>query len=758
MKQSHKHENGWGKSRIVKVKDLAPAIRMFKIHVPLLVQSAKPGQFVVVRIDERGERIPLTIADTDEKSGLMTIVFQTVGASTQRLAILREGDFLADVVGPLGIPSEIERFGHVVCIGGGVGIAPVYPIMKALKGAGNRITCIVGARGKEFLILQKEVEKIAERTIYTTDDGSFGTHGFVTDALAGLISKGEKINRVVAIGPVIMMREVAKVTEPHGIPTIVSLNSIMVDATGMCGACRVSVGGKTRFVCVDGPEFEAHQVDFRELMSRQAMYNREEYRALWHHECTEAEESGVIEVPKSRVPMPHQNPQIRIQNFDEVALGYTRGMAMQEASRCLNCKKHPCVSGCPVNIDIPDFIQHIKTGDFLKAIKIIKSSNSLPAICGRVCPQETQCELECVLGKKGQPIAIGRLERFASDYEAAQGEIKASRPGHSTGKRVAIVGSGPAGLSAAAELAKMGHQVTLFEALHKTGGVLIYGIPEFRLPKRIVQTEVDYIRKLGVEIQTSFVVGKLKTIDYFLDNGFDAVFLATGAGLPYLMNIPGENLNGVYTANEFLTRNNLMKAYLFPEYDTPIRIGRHMAVIGGGNVAMDSARVALRLGADKVSLIYRRSRAEMPARAEEVENALEEGIELITLAAPVSVLGDEKGWVRGIECQRMELGEPDASGRRRPIPIPGSEFVIDADVIVVAIGQSPNLLAISDAPDVRTDPKGRVIADPETGKTTKPGVFAGGDTVTGAATVIEAMGAGKRAAKAIDEYLKTGEW
>jgi glutamate synthase (NADPH/NADH) small chain len=630
--------------------------------------------------------------------------------------------------------------------------------MKALKEAGNEITCIVGARSKEILIMQQEVEKIADRTIYTTDDGTYGTKGFVTDALSKLISDGVKIDRVIAIGPVIMMRAVAKVTKPHSIPTIVSLNSIMVDATGMCGACRVSVGGKTRFVCVNGPEFDAHEVDFNELMSRQAMYNREEYRALWHYKCEEAEESGVIEAPKSRVPMPHQDPRVRIQNFDEVALGYTRGMAMQEASRCLSCKKHPCISGCPVNIDIPGFIQYIKNGDFLKAIKSIKEANSLPAICGRVCPQETQCEIQCVLSKKGQPIAIGRLERFAADYEAAQGEIKVSKPEVSTGKRVAIIGSGPAGLTAAAELAKMGHQVTLFEALHKTGGVLIYGIPEFRLPKRIVQTEVDYIRKLGAEIQTSFVVGKLKPIDYFLNNGFDAVFLATGAGLPYLMNIPGENFNGVYTANEFLTRNNLMKAYLFPEYDTPIRIGRHMAVIGGGNVAMDSARVALRLGADKVSLVYRRSRAEMPARAEEVENALEEGIELITLAAPVKILGDERGWVRGMECQRMELGEPDASGRRRPIPIPGSEFVIDVNVIVIAIGQSPNLLAISGAPDVQTDKKGRIIADPDTGKTTKPGVFGGGDAVTGAATVIEAMGAGKRAAKAIDEYLKTGEW
>ncbi|MGA1840107.1 MAG: NADPH-dependent glutamate synthase [bacterium] len=757
MEHHHNHEKGLGRSEIIEARDLAPSIRMLKIHVPLLVQSSKPGQFVVLRIDERGERIPLTITDTDSATGLMTIVFQSVGSSTQRLALLGEGDFIADVVGPLGIPSEIERFGHVVCIGGGVGIAPVYPIMKALKEAGNEITCIVGARSKEILILQQEVEKVADRTIYTTDDGTYGTKGFVTDALSRLISGGVKIDRVIAIGPVIMMRAVSKVTKQHNIPTIVSLNSIMVDATGMCGACRVSVGGKTRFVCVNGPEFDAHQVDFDELLSRQAMYNREEYRALWHYKCAEAEEKGVIEVPKNRVPMPHQDPRIRIQNFDEVALGYTRGMAMQEASRCLNCKKHPCVSGCPVNIDIPGFVSHIKTGDFLKAIKSIKEANSLPAICGRVCPQETQCEAQCVLGKKGKPIAIGRLERFVADYETAQGEIRVEKPKELSGKKVAIIGSGPAGLTAAAVLAKMGHQVTLFEALHKTGGVLIYGIPEFRLPKRIVQTEVDYVRKLGVEIQTSFVVGKLKTIDYFLNNGFDAVFLATGAGLPYMMNIPGENLNGVYTANEFLTRNNLMKAYLFPEYDTPIRIGRHMAVIGGGNVAMDSARVALRLGAEKVSLVYRRSREEMPARAEEVENALEEGIELVTLAAPVRILGDEKGWVRGMECQRMELGEPDASGRRRPVPIPGSEFIIDVDVIVVAIGQSPNLLAISDAPDIRTDKKGRIISDPSTGKTSKPGVFAGGDAVTGAATVIEAMGAGKRAAKAIDEYLKTGE-
>jgi glutamate synthase (NADPH/NADH) small chain len=456
--------------------------------------------------------------------------------------------------------------------------------------------------------------------------------------------------------------------------------------------------------------------------------------------------------------MPKQDPKLRVKNFDEVALGYTKENARREASRCLACKKPPCIAGCPVDIDIPAFIALIRQGDFIGAIHKIKEKNSLPAICGRVCPQEIQCETACVLSKKGQPVAIGRLERFVADYEFQQGDVRMPPNAGPTGKNVAVIGAGPAGLTAASDLIKMGHRVTVFEALHKAGGVLVYGIPEFRLPKWIVQREAEYIAKLGAEIRVSQVVGKSFTVDDLLRDGYDAVFIGTGAGLPYFMNIPGENLNGVYSANEFLTRVNLMKAYLFPEFHTPVHYGRNIAVVGGGNVAMDSARTSLRLGAENVYLIYRRGREQMPARGEEIENAFEEGVQPRLLTTPIRVLGNERGWVQGIECLEMELGEPDGSGRRRPIPKKGSEHVIDVDMVIMAIGQGPNPLLTSTTPDLALTKDGNIVADEATGKTSKRGVFAGGDIVTGVATVILAMGAGKKAALAIDAYLKDGRW
>ncbi|MCD6169428.1 MAG: NADPH-dependent glutamate synthase [Candidatus Latescibacteria bacterium] len=451
--------------------------------------------------------------------------------------------------------------------------------------------------------------------------------------------------------------------------------------------------------------------------------------------------------------MPKQEAKLRVRNFNEVALGYSAQQAVKEASRCLQCKKPSCISGCPVNIDIPGFIKLITEKDFEGAFYKIRENNSLPAICGRVCPQESQCEKLCVLGRRGEPVAIGRLERFVADYSLQKGKIKIEKVAKSNGKRVAVVGSGPAGLTVAGDLAKMGYEVTVFEGLHKPGGVLVYGIPEFRLPKAIVQQEIDSISRMGVRIKTNMVIGKVYTVDELLQNGFDAVFIGSGAGLPRFMHIPGENLNGVYSANEYLTRTNLMKAYLFPEYHTPIKSGRKVAVIGGGNVAMDSARTALRLGAEKVFNIYRRSRTEMPARAEEVENAEEEGVEFVFLSAPVRIIGDEQGWVRAIECVRMELGEPDESGRRRPIPLPGSEYTLEVDTVVVAIGTDVNPIIPSTTPDLERNPRGYIIASQETGQTSKPGVFAGGDIVTGSATVISAMGAGKKAALAIHKYL-----
>ncbi len=745
-------------NEIVHKESLAPSITLFEIHTPVVAEAVKAGQFVVVRTDDYAERVPLTVANKNLMKKTITLIVQVVGTATRKMDSLGVGDSFLDVVGPLGEPTEVGRVGTVVCIGGGVGVAPVYPITRALKEEGNRIVSIIGARTKEMLILEKEMKAVSDELFIATDDGSEGHHGFVTDILKRLLADGTEIDEVVAIGPGIMMKAVADITRDAGIKTIVSLNSLMVDGTGMCGGCRITVGGETKFVCVDGPEFDGHLVDFNELMQRSEMYAREEHRAMWDYECRLQEAEKNLKRANKREPMPKQDPKMRIQNFDEVALGYTREQAMREASRCLQCKKAFCVEGCPVDIDIPAFIQKIKEGDFMGAIHKIKEKNSLPAVCGRVCPQEEQCEEKCILGKKKDPVAIGRLERFVADYEFSKGEVRVPKLPGSTGKKVAVIGAGPAGLTVAGELCKRGHAVTVFEALHAPGGVLVYGIPEFRLPKWIVQRESDYIGKLGANIKVSYIVGKAKTIDQLMGDGYDAVFIGTGAGLPYFLNIPGENLNGVYSANEFLTRVNLMKAYLFPEYNTPIRLGQKIAVIGGGNVAMDSARTSLRLGAEKVYLVYRRSREEMPAREEEIENAFEEGVEPRLLTNPVRILGDEKGWVEGLECVRMELTEPDDSGRRRPVPVQDSEHVIDVDMVVVAIGQGPNPLLTSTTPDLELTKWGNIVADEETGRTSKKGVFAGGDIVTGAATVILAMGAGKKAARSIDQYLNDGKW
>ena len=472
---------------------------------------------------------------------------------------------------------------------------------------------------------------------------------------------------------------------------------------------------------------------------------------------SDQEKKGKKKIIPHRVPMAEQSAEERIKNFKEVPLGYTEDEAAEEAKRCLQCKKPACMDGCPVEIDIPAFINLVAEKKFLEAVKKIKETNSLPAICGRVCPQEIQCETKCVIGKKGEPITIGRLERFVADWERAQGKVEAPPRPKSRNKKVAVVGSGPAGLTVASDLAKLGYGVTLFEALHKTGGVLVYGIPEFRLPKAIVQAEVDFVESLGVEIKTNALIGKLHTIQELLDSGYDAVFIGIGAGGPMFMNIPGEELNGVYSANEFLTRSNLMKAYLFPEYDTPIKKNKKVAVVGAGNVAMDSVRTAIRLGADEVYLVYRRSEKEMPARIEEIERAKEEKAIFKLLTNPIRVIGDEKGWVKAMECIKMELGEPDASGRRRPIPIKGSEFIIEVDAVIMALGTNANPLLPQATPGLELNKWGYITADDETCQTSLKGVYAGGDIVTGSATVILAMGAGRNAAKAIDTYLSNSD-
>jgi glutamate synthase (NADPH/NADH) small chain len=467
-------------------------------------------------------------------------------------------------------------------------------------------------------------------------------------------------------------------------------------------------------------------------------------------------ENNELKPKKEKVPchkMPEQEPKVRVTNFNEVLTGYTEETAIAEAKRSIQCKKPGCIAGCPVDVDIPGFVRLIAEGKFIEAALKLKETNALPAVCGRVCPQEDQCEKLCILVKKGEPVAVGRLERFAADYERQAGKIAIPPPVKPNGKKVAVVGAGPSGLTIAGDLVRLGYDVTIFEALHKAGGVLVYGIPEFRLPKAIVDVEVDYLKKLGVKIETNAVIGRLKTVDELFAEGFDAVYLGVGAGAPVFMNIPGENLSGIYSANEYLTRSNLMKAYRFPEYDTPIVRGKNVAVIGGGNVAMDSVRTALRLGAENAFIIYRRTEVEMPARIEEVHHAKEEGVQFKLLTNPVEYIGNKEGWVTGVRCQRMELGEPDESGRRRPVAVKGSEFVIPVDTVVVAVGTMANPIVPATTPGLETNRWGYIVTKDASGRTSREGVYAGGDIVTGSATVILAMGAGKQAARAIHEYL-----
>jgi len=765
---------------IIDKKKIAEAIYSIKVLAPKIAAKRKAGQFVVLIADEKGERIPLTIAGADKDSGIIEIVFQTVGRTTQHLASLKvgRGDSIKDILGPLGHPTYIKNFGTAVCIGGGLGIALAMPITEALHEAGNNVISIISARNEGLLLMEDRLRLISNELLIATDDGSKGFHGFPTQILQEMIDNKRKIDIVFAVGPVPLMGAVCKVTKPYNIKTIVSLNPIMVDATGMCGACRVEVGGKTKFACVDGPEFDGHQVDFDTLMKRLRIYTDDEAGSKEDQKDAQAEALQMDEEKtetykkveeellsqqtilkegekKPKIPrqiMPQQSAKSRRNNFKEVPFGYTVEQAQREATRCIQCKKPLCYEGCPVNIDIPAFIKLIGEGDYIGAARKIKETNGLPAVCGRVCPQEDQCEKVCIVGKKSDPVCIGNLERFVADYEREHGDEYIPDMPEKTGHKIAVVGSGPAGLTVAGDLAKKGHEVTIFETLHKAGGVLVYGIPEFRLPKSIVESEVNYLRKLGVKIELDFVIGMSETVDELFDEGFDAVFLGTGAGLPMFMQIPGENLNGVYSANEYLTRVNLMKAY-DPEYETPILRKKKVAVLGGGNVAMDSARTALRLGGEDVYVVYRRSRKEMPARIDEVHHGEEEGLEFKFLMNPTRIIGDEKGWVRGLECIKMELGESDESGRRRPIPIEGSETILDVECVIVAIGNGPNPLITAVTPGLETNRRGNIVADEETGVTSKKGVFAGGDIVTGAATVILAMGAGKKAAVAIDNYV-----
>lgn len=752
--------------KIVEKKWLTPIICYMDIEAEDLAKSAQPGQFLIVKTDEKGERIPLTICDYNREQGTVTIVFQVVGKSTQEMAKLEKGEYFSDVVGPLGQPSEIIHLGEeelknkkYIFIAGGVGTAPVYPQVKWMKEKGCDVDVIIGTRSKDTLIFEEEMKGIAKNLYVCTDDGSYGKKGLVTDMLDDLLAEGKHYDHAVVIGPMVMMKFASKKCRENNIPNTVSLNPLMVDGTGMCGACRVTIGDKVKFACVDGPEFNGDDVNFDEAMRRQNMYKTEEGRNILKIEDGETHENPACPnheptfEPKKRVPVREQNPEIRNKNFDEVCYGYDLVEAQAEASRCLNCKNPLCMKGCPVSIDIPGFIQKIKEGDILGAAKIITKYSNLPAVCGRVCPQETQCEGKCILGVKGEPIAIGKLERFVGDWiieNKIDFEVEEKKD-----EKVAIIGGGPAGLTAAGDLAKKGYQVTIFEALHKLGGVLSYGIPEFRLPKeRVVDKEIENLRQLGVEFKTDSVIGRTFTIDELLDEkGYSAVFIGSGAGLPRFMNIPGENYNGVISANEFLTRVNLMKANK-TEYNTPIKIGKRVIVVGGGNVAMDAARTAKRLGAD-TTIVYRRGEAELPARREEIHHAKEEGVKFEFLVYPTEIIADEKGWVKEAKCVRMELGEPDESGRAKFSIIPNSEFTLEVETVIMSLGTSPNPLIASTTENLAINRWHGIEADEATGKTSREGVFAGGDAVTGAATVILAMEAGKKAAIEIDKYLKS---
>lgn len=778
-------------NKILRKEQFSENVFLFEIEAPLIAKSRKAGNFIIIRVDKNGERIPLTIADADVNKGTITIVVQRVGLSSQKLCVLNEGDVIADVVGPLGNPTHIENFGTVVCAGGGVGVAPMLPIIRALKAAGNRVLSVIAGRNKDLIILENEVRASSDELIIMTDDGSYGEKGVVTVGIETFI-KQEHVDKVFAIGPPVMMKFCCMLTQKYNIPTDVSLNTIMVDGTGMCGACRLTIGGKTKFVCIDGPEFDGALVDWDEMLKRMGTFKRAEQEEMEHYEQHLNSVSPDINVSTSnikmdveatsetieqltdrnsqwrkdlraaikakdrmaipRVVMPELDAEYRSHTrTEEVNKGLTKEMAMTEARRCLDCARPSCVTGCPVSIDIPSFIKNIERGQFIAAAKVLKNTSSLPAVCGRVCPQEKQCESKCVHLKTGEPaVAIGYLERFAADYERESGNIVLPEIKPSNGVKIAVVGSGPAGLSFAGDMAKKGYEVTVFEALHEIGGVLKYGIPEFRLPNRIVDVEIENLRKMGVAFITDCIIGKTISIEQLESEGFRGIFIASGAGLPNFMGIPGENSINIMSSNEYLTRVNLMDA-ANPSTDTPINIGHNVLVVGGGNTAMDSCRTARRLGGN-VTLVYRRSEKEMPARLEEVKHAKEEGIKFMTLHNPIEYIADENGAVKQVRLQEMRLGEPDESGRRSPEPIPGAIKTMDIDQVIVAVGVSPNPLVPKSVKGLELGRKNTIVVNEEM-QSSRPEIYAGGDIVRGGATVILAMGDGRRAADNMDKQL-----
>ena len=758
-------------NKIISKRFFSENVAEIVVEAPLIARSRKAGHFVIVRVDKHGERMPLTISDADVEKGTITLVVQRIGLSSSKLCALEAGDSIADLVGPLGKATDIRKFGTVVCACGGVGAAPMLPIAQALKAAGNRVITVLAARNKDLIILHDQLSAVSDEVIVMTDDGSMGQKGLVTEGVEQVINR-EQVDKCVTIGPAIMMKFVALTTKKYGIPTEASLNTIMVDGTGMCGACRVTVDGKTKFVCVDGPEFDAHKVDFDEMLSRLRQYKVEESEMMAHptnapaHEEEKStqvviEDHGAVapfegkakdRVAIPRVKMNELAPEVRIQSlYAEVNQGLTFEQAVTEAHRCLNCKNPTCVEGCPVNINIPGFIKQLEVGNVAGAAEIISASSTLPAVCGRVCPQEKQCESKCIHLKMGhEPVAIGYLERYVAD-NAPKAESGIGNRDSKNGKKIAVVGSGPAGLAFAGDMAKYGYDVTVFEALHEIGGVLKYGIPEFRLPNSIVDKEIDGLRALGVSFLTDTIIGKTLSINDLQDEGYAGVFVGSGAGLPRFMGIPGENLNGVMSCNEYLTRVNLMHA-ASEDSDTPILKSKNVAVIGGGNTAMDAVRTAKRLGAERAIVVYRRSEDEMPARVEEVRHAKEEGVEFMTLHNPIEYHADENGRVKEAVLQVMELGEPDESGRRSPVAVEGKTVTIAVDEVIVSVGVSPNPLIPSSVEGLEVSKRGTIVVNDQM-QSSIPTLFAGGDIVRGGATVILAMADGRKAAKEMHEYL-----